>query len=322
MEPVLVLVNPNQPIIVICPTGKRLLGEIMFLYKSKACWTVYTPAKLNLFFEVYGKREDGFHEIVSIAVPIRIFDMLIFEPTQDKEIDFSCPNSSADIPNDENNLVFRAMKLLQERAGVVSGARIRLFKRIPSRAGLGGGSSDAAAVLQAARQIWRLKISDEELIAIAAEIGSDCPIFFHRRASFSSGRGERVRLLGLMPKLHFVILKPDEGLPTATVYQHCMPCHDRQFQYPEQLIAELQRGDLVRIGRCFFNRLEKPARVIWESFDRIKSELERVDCLAVCMSGSGTAFYGLCRNDRHAKFVAGQLRQRVARNYHIFVTSN
>jgi 4-diphosphocytidyl-2-C-methyl-D-erythritol kinase len=319
MEPV--LVNQNQPIIT-CTIRKRLHGEIMFLCKSKTFWTAYAPAKLNLFFEVYGKRDDGFHEITSIAVPIRIFDTLIFEPTENKEIDFSCQNGSADIPNNEDNLVIRAIRLLQKRTGVIRGAKIRLFKRIPSQAGLGGGSSNAAAAIQTARHVWNLKIPDEELIAIAAEIGSDCPVFFHRNASISHGRGERIRSIGLIPKLHFVILKPCEGLSTATVYNQCMPCHDRQFQYPEKLIAELKQGDPVQIGRCFFNRLEIPAQTIWHRFDQIKKELEKFDCLTVRMSGSGTAFYGLCRNDRHAKFVAGQLRQRIAKNNHILVTSN
>ncbi|MDR3196684.1 MAG: 4-(cytidine 5'-diphospho)-2-C-methyl-D-erythritol kinase [Planctomycetaceae bacterium] len=295
---------------------------MMFLYKSKTFWTAYTPAKLNLFFEVYGKRNDGFHEITSIAVPIRLFDTLIFEPTQNGEIEFSCRNGSADIPDNENNLVIRAIKLLQKRTRVVRGARIRLFKRIPSQAGLGGGSSDAAAAIQTAQHVWNLKIPDEELIEIAAEIGSDCPVFFHRNASISCGRGEIIRSIGLIPKLHFVILKPYEGLSTATVYSRCMPCHDLQFQYPEKLIAELKHGDPVRIGRCFFNRLEMPAQAVWHPFAQIKKELEKFDCLAVRMSGSGTAFYGLCRNNRHAKFVAGQLRQRFTKNNHILVTSN
>jgi 4-diphosphocytidyl-2-C-methyl-D-erythritol kinase len=295
---------------------------MMFLYKSKTFWTAYAPAKLNLFFEVYGKRDDGFHEITSIAVPIRLYDTLIFEPTEKEEINFTCPNASSDVPDNENNLVIRAIRLLQKRTGIVRGVKIRLFKRIPSQAGLGGGSSDAATVLQTARHVWNLNITDLELLKIAAELGSDCPIFFHRNASISYGRGEIIRSIGLIPKLHFVILKPCEGLSTATVYNQCMSCHDLQFQYPEKLITELKKGDLVRIGRCFFNRLEKPAQVVWHPFHLFKQELEKFDCLTVGMSGSGTAFYGLCRNARHAACVAGQLRQRVTKNNHIFVTSN
>ncbi|MDR2707045.1 MAG: 4-(cytidine 5'-diphospho)-2-C-methyl-D-erythritol kinase, partial [Planctomycetaceae bacterium] len=199
---------------------------MMFIYKSKTFWTAYAPAKLNLFFEVYGKRDDGFHEITSIALPIRLFDTLIFEPTEKEEIDFCCLNASSDVPDNENNLVVRAIRLLQKRVGIIRGARIRLFKRIPSQAGLGGGSSDAATTLQTARLVWNLNISDKELLEIAAELGSDCPIFFHRNASISYGRGERIRSIGgFIPKLYFVILKPSEGLSTATVYNQCMSCH-------------------------------------------------------------------------------------------------
>ncbi|MDR0704807.1 MAG: 4-(cytidine 5'-diphospho)-2-C-methyl-D-erythritol kinase [Planctomycetaceae bacterium] len=296
---------------------------MMFLYKSKNFWTAYAPAKLNLFFEVYGKRDDGFHEIISIAVPIRLFDTLIFEPTEKEEIDFSCQNASSDVPDNENNFVVRAIRLLQKRVGMIRGAKIRLFKRIPSQSGLGGGSSDAATALQTARHVWNLNISDEELLEIAAEIGSDCPIFFHRNASISYGRGEKIRSIdGFIPKLYFVILKPCEGLSTATVYKQCMSCHDWQFQYPEKLITELKNGDPVRIGQCCFNRLENPAQAVWYPFHQFKQELEKFDCLTVRMSGSGTAFYGLCRNARHATCVAGRLRQRVTKNDHIFIASN
>ncbi|MDR1963649.1 MAG: 4-(cytidine 5'-diphospho)-2-C-methyl-D-erythritol kinase [Planctomycetaceae bacterium] len=294
----------------------------MFLFKSNTFWTVHTPAKLNLFFEVYGKREDGFHEIVSVAVPIRLFDTLTFEPVSGEEIHFTCQGGTLDIPVGEENIVVRAIRLLQKRTGVVRGANIRLFKRIPSQAGLGGGSSDAAAVFRIARHAWNLNIPDDELIALAAEIGSDCPIFFHRNASLSVGRGETIRSIGLVPKLHFVLLKPKEGLSTAKVYQQCMPCHDRRFRYAEELIAELKKGDLVRIGQHFFNRLEFPVQAIWSSFGQVMAKLKRLDCLAVRMSGSGTTFYGLCRNARHARFVAGQLRQCVTKSDDVLVTSN
>jgi 4-diphosphocytidyl-2-C-methyl-D-erythritol kinase len=205
---------------------------------------------------------------------------------------------------------------------VVRGARIRLFKRIPSQAGLGGGSSDAVAAIFAARCAWNLTVSNEELMKIAAEIGSDCPIFFHRNASFSWGRGEKSRQIENIPKLYFVVLKPKEGLSTANVYDKCMSCHEGQFRQAEELLEAFKSGDIARIGRCFFNRLEAPARLIWHRFDEIYRKLEKLDCLAVRMSGSGTAFYGLCRNARHARFAAAQLRQQTNQNELVFNVEN
>jgi 4-diphosphocytidyl-2-C-methyl-D-erythritol kinase len=126
---------------------------------------------------VLGKRSDGFHEIVSVAVPIRLFDTLSFDLIDEPSIQFECIVGK-DIPLDEANLVVRAAKLIQQRFNVRQGAAIKLTKRIPSQAGLGGGSSNAAAALRLACQIWNLDMPDSELLPFAAELGSDCPIFF------------------------------------------------------------------------------------------------------------------------------------------------
>src|SRR5262245_50458973 len=125
-------------------------------------WTAETPAKINLFFEVLGKRSDHFHEIVSIAVPIRLFDTLSLELSDDPVIHFECFDGK-DIPLDDTNLVVRAARILQQRFHVRQGAAIKLTKRIPNQAGLGGGSSDAAATLWLASWAWNLDVSDAEL---------------------------------------------------------------------------------------------------------------------------------------------------------------
>ena len=220
--------------------------------KSNVPLTIEAPAKINLFFEVLGKRSDNFHEIVSIAVPIRLFDTLTFKATNDSRIQFECvcdkigrhKPPDKDIPLDATNLVVRAAKSIQQRFNVQNGAAITLTKRIPSQAGLGGGSSDAVAALRLACRGWSLNVSDAELLQIAAEIGSDCPIFFHDGPTLSTGRGEQIRPLPPMPPLWFVLLKPPEGLSTAQVYAECMPLHDGQFRQPDDLIAALSESDV------------------------------------------------------------------------------
>jgi 4-diphosphocytidyl-2-C-methyl-D-erythritol kinase len=294
----------------------------MFFCQTKTGWLVSAPAKLNLFFEVYGKRADSFHEIISVALPVRLFDTLTFEPIMEPKIDFACQGGTADVPTGEENIVVRALRHLCQRTGVERGARVRLFKRIPSQAGLGGGSSDAAAVILAARQAWNLNLSNTDLTNIAAELGSDCPVFFHQNASISWGRGEKIRPLQSTPKLYFVILKPDEGLSTAQVYAQCMPCHDKCFQKPKELLNALKYGNIDRIGQNFFNRLEEPAKSIWSRFGEIRQKLEQLDCLSIRMSGSGTAFYGLCRNFQHACRAAGQLRKQMKKNELVFAVEN
>ena len=171
---------------------------------------------------------------------------------------------------------------------------------------MGGGSSDAVAALRLANRGWKLDIPDSELLPFAAELGSDCPIFFYDVPTISRGRGEHIQpLLPRFPKntpppLWFVLLKPPEGLSTASVYAECMPLHDGQFRQPDTLIAALSEGNVREIGQHLFNRLEVPAQKLWHRFGEVKDQLFAAGCLAVQMSGSGTAFFGLCKDEAHA----------------------
>jgi 4-diphosphocytidyl-2-C-methyl-D-erythritol kinase len=275
----------------------------MILHQSESTWIAETPAKINLFFEVLGKRSDNFHEIVSIALPIRLFDTLTFNATDDPRCQFECIGGGQDVPLDKTNLVLRAAKLIQQRFDVPHGAAIALTKRIPSQAGLGGGSSDAAATLRLACRAWNLDMPDSELLPIAAELGSDCPIFFYNAPTISRGRGELIHPLPPMPTLWFVLLKPPEGLSTANVYAECMPLHDGQFRQPDDLMAALSSGDVGAIGQNLFNRLEVPAQKLWRRFGEVRNHLITAGCLAVQMCGSGTAFFGLCKDEAHANEV-------------------
>ena len=292
--------------------GKQLLRH------SATEWSAEAPAKINLFFEVLGKRSDHFHEIVSIALPIRLFDTLTFKLTEEPQIQLECIGSP-EIPTDDTNLVIRAAKLIQQRFNVRHGAAITLTKRIPSQAGLGGGSSDAAVTLRLACRAWNLDVPDAELLPIAAEIGSDCPIFFYDEPTISRGRGEQIEPLSEMLTLWFVLLKPPEGLSTAAVYAECMPLHDGQFRLPDGLIKALPSGDAHNIGQHLFNRLEVPAQKLWHRFGDIREQLLSAGCLAVQMSGSGTAFFGLCKDEMHAVEAFQRLRSSSARENEIFV---
>ena len=272
----------------------------MFLKRSESGWIAETPAKINLFFEILGKCSDGFHEIVSIATPIRLFDTLTFDLTDNPRIQFECIGGSRDVPLDETNIVVQAVKYIQQRFNVRHGAAIKLTKRIPSQAGLGGGSSDAAAALRLACRGWNLNVPDSELLSIAAEIGSDCPIFFYDVPTISRGRGEQIQPLSPIPTLWLVLLKPPEGLSTTDVYAESMSLHDRQFRQPDNLITALSNGNVQEIGKNLFNRLQVPARKLWHRFGEVKNQLLVAGCLAVQMSGSGTAFFGLCKDETHA----------------------
>ena len=291
----------------------------MFITRSPSTWIAETPAKVNLFFEVLKKRNDGFHEIESIALPIRLHDTISFVPTNNPLIQFECIGGSNDIPLDETNLVVRATRLIQQRFNIQYGASITLTKRVPSQAGLGGGSSDAAAALRLACLTWNLNIPDSELLPIASEIGSDCPIFFYDVPTISKGRGEQIQPLPPTPTLWLVLLKPPEGLSTAQVYAECMPLHDGQFRQPDNLLAALSSGNVESIGQNLFNRLEVPAQKLWHRFGEVKEHLLQAGCLAVQMSGSGTAFFGLCKDEVHATETFRRLCDKPMQDSEVFL---
>jgi len=288
----------------------------MQLYRSGRGVVVQAPAKINLFFEVLGRRPDGYHEIETLVAPIQLYDTLYFGEENTGQVRLTCqrPNGAAtawggwieDLPEGPENLVVRAVERLRQRAGVRRGARLRLVKRIPTAAGLGGGSSDAAAALAAANAGWQLGWSPGALQELGSELGSDVPLFFAGGPAVCRGRGERVEPIRCLPALDFVLVRPPAGLSTAAVYQACRPAAEARSVQP--LLEALARGDLAAAGRSMFNRLEEAASTLSPWIERLRGAMESADCLGHQMSGSGTCYFGLCRHARHARRVARRLQ--------------
>ncbi len=216
------------------------------------------------------------------------------------------PVSPQPIPQGADNLVVKAVELLRRRAGTDAGATIRLVKRIPLAAGLGGGSSDAAAALAAANIGWRLGLSARELMPLAAEVGSDVPFFLAGAAAMCRGRGERVEPLRPQALSHFVIAQPPAGLATAEVYRRCRPADSPQGC--GALIAALRRGDLSAAGRRLHNALQPAAEQLSPWIDQLKEDFARLDLAGHQMSGSGTSYFGLCRSAGQARRAGARLR--------------
>src|SRR3954453_11766495 len=174
------------------------------------------PAKLNLFLDVLGRRTDGFHNLETLMVPIRLAHQVSLTPTQPAaqpgeillDVHACWPVRSTiqtpAVPTGADNLIIKSLKLFQERSGSRFGAHVELVKRIPMAAGLGGGSSDAAAALRLANRAWNIHWEDDRLIEVAAELGSDIPFFLSHGAAVCRGRGERVDNLPPLPHLFFV----------------------------------------------------------------------------------------------------------------------
>ena len=282
---------------------------------------VQAPAKINLFLEILAKRPDGFHEIETLMSPIGLYDSLSFRATESREIQLDCrlapglmPLATAgsegafgDLPPPEKNIVFKAASLLQQRSGCGRGAEIRLLKRIPSAAGLGGASSDAAAVLVAANLGWQLSWSDERLAELAAELGSDIPFFLGSGSAICRGRGERIEATRPI-HLHVVVVRPPVGLSTPQVYKGCRPASAPASV--SKLQSGLRRGNWNEVKSALVNRLEEPAAQLTPWIGRLRKEFETAGCIAWQMSGSGSSYFGICENARHARRVAGRLRSK------------
>ncbi|MCA9068513.1 MAG: 4-(cytidine 5'-diphospho)-2-C-methyl-D-erythritol kinase [Planctomycetaceae bacterium] len=282
--------------------------------------TVHTPAKLNLFLEVLNKRPDGFHNLETVMVMLGIYDTLRFslipksdsnsnEPTIQLRVCTSNLPGMTSIPTGSDNLVVQAAELLRSHAGYEGGAQIQLWKRIPAQAGLAGGSSDAAATLVGLNRLWKLNLPQTELHQLAAQLGSDVPFFLTKTpAAVCRGRGEMIEPLQLPLGLFFVVVKPKSGLSTPAVFRQWKPQMPRQSAMP--LIDELHRGPSPRLAKTLFNALQTPAEALNSEIATLRDVFSKEPVSGHMMSGSGTAYFGLCRHRRHAEFVAARLSSR------------
>jgi 4-diphosphocytidyl-2-C-methyl-D-erythritol kinase len=288
----------------------------------------FTPAKINLFLEVLGKRRDGFHELETVLAPISAYDTLVFTPQDNGTIELACrwamglaarevsqrkPTSAArellfdDLPSGPENLAWKACALLRQRSGIQQGATMELVKRIPAAAGLGGASSDAAAALIAGNLAWDLNWPIDRLLDLAAELGSDVSFFLTRGAAVGRGRGEKLQSIR-SSRLHAVVVRPPVGLSTPRVYQHCQP--KSVHAGAAGLITALARGQASDVGQHLVNDLQPASSTITPWINALANEFENQNVLGHQMSGSGSSYFGLCRSHRHARRVTARLRAR------------
>ena len=263
---------------------------------------VWAPAKVNLFLEVLGKRPDGYHDIATLMVALRLYDTIVFRAHP--SLALHC--SDASLSAGPDNLVLKAARLLQDRTGCKLGANIRLVKRIPMAAGLAGGSADAAATLLGLNRLWQLGLSNNELASLSGEIGSDIPLFYHTPAAWCLGRGEIVTPVELPSPLFFVLLCPAFGMATASVYKNVVvpqpPVDGTAIK------SALAKGDVDNIGRLMHNRLQRAAESLEPRIGEFARMLAEANPAGSLMSGSGSTLYSLCRSAEEAKRIAANLR--------------
>jgi 4-diphosphocytidyl-2-C-methyl-D-erythritol kinase len=262
--------------------------------------TAIAPAKINLFLRVLGRRSDGYHDLESVLVPISLADGLQIhaasDPGEFRTLSFSLevsgePDSVRGVPVDESNLVLKAAKALADRVGVRGFADIHLKKRIPPAAGLGGGSSDAAATLRALNDLWGAGLGDDELMEIAAEVGSDVPAMLRGGAVLIGGRGERVVEQSTSP-LSGVLATFDFGVRTGDAYGWWDSDGGTTGPDPRPLLESVS-GPVEVLGPILFNDLEEPVVRRHPQIGRVKEALLRGGAIGALMAGSGPTVFGL-----------------------------
>lgn len=275
---------------------------------------VRAPAKINFFLEVMDRRADGFHDIETVMLTVNLFDTLHFDSDPSGEVHFRLVRSLGTVvaddgtrpidgvPSDASNLAVQAVDLLRVYAGVEQGAKLTLHKRIPSAAGLGGGSSDAAAALLAANHGWQLGLAQKELAILAAQLGSDVPFFLYKSPALCRGRGEIVQPVALSGQLYLVIVRPPVELSTANVYNHC-GLNERRVTW--NLTPRPRQFRDVRL----FNRLQSAAESLTPWIAKTKELFTQFGVPLHQMTGSGSAYFGICPSARSARRIAARMRQ-------------
>lgn len=273
--------------------------------------TVAAYAKVNLTLEVLGRRADGYHEIRSVLQTIDLRDTLVCQPSPDLEL-----VSPALTSRMEDNLVFRAARLLQEATGCTQGALLTLTKGIPAAAGLGGGSSDAAAALRALNGLWGTGLERQALARLAARLGSDVPFFLYGGTALAQGRGEVVTPLADVPGFWLVIVRPPLEVPakTARLYSRLESQHFSHGQATAEMVRQLGQGQKLSPD-LLYNVFEAVAFDVFPGLEGYRQRLLTSGAQVVHLAGSGPSLFTMVEDKSQAQAISSRLEAMGVASY-------
>ena len=288
--------------------------------------TIKAPAKINLFLDVVGNRQDGYHNIKSLLLPVSLFDTIRIERRVRNISAFISPVCRFEgIPwgfsmgSKDDNLITRAANVFKTFTACRKGAAIFLTKRIPIGAGLGGGSADAAAVLIGLNRLWKTGLSTEQLMKIGARIGCDVPALIHGGASCMEGRGETISPINDLDESDFLMLLvyPGFAISTRDIYQR----YDRHFKQSRPrgssgskfnlVKAGLKRGSMHLVGTGLFNALQATVFRKYPLLEIIKNSLEQAGAEHVQLTGSGSTVFVLLKERKTGEKLAKLIRKQI-----------
>lgn len=265
-------------------------------------------AKINLGLDVLGRRDNGYHDVKMVMQTIYLYDDVILKKTKESGIQLATNLSY--LPVDENNIAYKAAKLLREEFELQEGISIYLKKRIPVSAGMAGGSTNAAAVLFGMNRMFDLGLSMQELMERGVKLGADVPYCVMRGTVLAEGIGERLTPLSPMPKCTILIAKPGISVSTKTVYEKFDALSRIEHPDIDGLVRGLEEGDLQKISSCMGNVLEMVTIEDYPIIEQIKNIMKREGALHAIMSGSGPTVFGIFEDRKSAKRAYRALREK------------
>ncbi|MGI6644686.1 MAG: 4-(cytidine 5'-diphospho)-2-C-methyl-D-erythritol kinase [Bacilli bacterium] len=253
--------------------------------------------KINLTLDIIGTREDGYHLLKSVFLPIALSDDIILEILPNGNRDIIEFVNAEDIPT-ENNTIVKTLNLMRYKFAIKEFFKVKVIKNIPSSSGLGGGSSDAAQLIIGLNKLLRLRLSKEEMIEIAKEIGADVPFFIINKPAIVEGIGEKIMPISKI-KTFVLLVKPKKGVDTKSAYETYDKFGGDHGDF-EKLIAAYKGRKLSNIGQYVYNSLESGVFKLNPQIETIKKSLISENFPVVLMSGAGSTVFALTRDKNKA----------------------
>ena len=272
-------------------------------------------AKINLFLDVLSKREDGYHDLNMVMVPVELHDLIQIDTSSAIKDNF-ITTDHVDLQVTKYNLITSTLKEMEKRYDVKKKFIITVHKEIPISAGLGGGSSNAAAVIKAVEHYAKLKLSPEEEVDLGASLGADVPYCLKNVPAHVEGIGEKVTPIKMKRKYDVIIVKPSKGLSTKKVFE-LSDSMELEHGDVNKVIDALKTGDDELLETSLFNGLEKASISLVPEIQEVKDTLKAMGFKMVLMSGSGSSVFALTRDH---KFALNKYHQLERKGYEVYLT--
>lgn len=300
------------------PRNPLLTGALGYRYKGRTMQslTLQAPAKVNLRLEVLDRRSDGYHNLINIMERVNILDEIDIKIVE-KGLSVECDHEA--VPPDEENIAFKALKEILAYSSRNVGVEVKIKKNIPVASGMGGGSSNAAAVIKGINQMLKLKLSKEKLLQIGTKVGADVPFFLFEAPAVAEGIGEQLKRIKSMPKLLFLIVNPGIRVSTAAVYNKFNGRVVKNREVTEIPNIYRTKRDVAKI---LSNDLERITIKEFPVIGEIKEAILAQGAIASMMTGSGPTVFGLFSDKNKLSKAYENIKKKAKEDWQVFMAEN